>query len=88
MWLVYISWDSLAGECNWIDYKGDTETVGKQTKKDVNKGKPTLVNHIGYDKTLTFAKNLKYEINKKIKKYGNRSEDLLQSVEFILDRKF
>ena len=71
-----------------IDYKGDTETVGKQTKKDVNKGKATLVNHIGYDKTLIFAKKLKNQIDKKIKKYGDRSKDLLQSIEFILDREF
>jgi len=71
-----------------IDFKGDSKIVGKPTKMDKNKGKPTLVNLLGYKKTLNFSYNLKNEINKKIKKYGIQSHSLLQSVEFILDRKF
>ena len=71
-----------------IDYKGDCKIVGKPTKKDKKKGKPNLVNVIGYKKTLNFATFLKNKINKKIKKYGIKSENLLQSVEFILSRKF
>ena len=71
-----------------IDYKGDTRIVGKPTKRDKNKGKPTLVNLLGYKETLNFANNLKNKINKKIKNYGIKSQDLLKSVEFILDRKF
>ena len=46
------------------------------------------MNVLGYKKTLIFANNLKNKINKKIKKYGIKSQDLLQSVEFILNRKF
>ena len=71
-----------------IDYKGDSKVVGKLTKKDKKKGKRTLVNLIGYRKTLILAKNLKNKINIRIKKYGDKSIDLLQSVEFILNRKF
>ena len=71
-----------------IDYKGDNKIVGKPTKQDKKKGKPNLVNVIGYKKTLNFAIFLKNKINKKIKKYGIKSENLLQSVEFILSRKF
>ena len=71
-----------------IDFKGDSKIVGKPTKMDKNKGKPTLVNLLGYKKTLNFSDNLKNKINKKIKKYGIQSHSLLQSVEFILDRKF
>jgi len=71
-----------------IDYKGDCKIVGKPTKQDKKKGKPNLVNVIGYKKTLNFATFLKNKINKKIKKYGIKSENLLQSVEFILSRKF
>jgi len=70
-----------------IDFKGDSKVVGKPTKSDKNKGKPTLVNLFGYKKTLNFANNLKNKIKKKIKNYGIKSQDLLQSVEFILDRK-
>ena len=71
-----------------IDYKGDSKVVGKLTKKDKKKGKRTLVNLIGYRKTLILAKNLKNKINMRIKKHGDKSIDLLQSVEFILNRKF
>jgi len=71
-----------------IDFKGDRKITGKPTKKDKKRGKPTLVNLLGYKKTLSFAKALKNKINKKIKNYGINSQDLLQSVEFILDRKF
>jgi len=71
-----------------IDFKGDKKIVGKPVKSDKHKGKPTLVNLLGYKKTLNFANNLKNKINKKIKNYGIKSQDLLQSVEFILERKF
>ena len=70
-----------------IDYKGDSKIAGKPTKRDKKKGKPTLVNLLGYKKTLSFANNLKNKITKKVKNYGIKSQDLLQSVEFILDRK-
>jgi len=70
-----------------IDFKGNSKIVGKPTKMDKNKGKPTLVNLLGYKKTLYFANNLKNKISKKIQNYGIKSQDLLQSVEFILDRK-
>ena len=45
-----------------IDYKGDSKIVGKPTKSDKKKGKATLVNLLGYSKTLNFAKNLKKKI--------------------------
>ncbi len=71
-----------------IDFKGDSKIVGKPTNRDLKKGKPTLVNLMGYKKTLNFAINLKNKINKKIKIYGIKSKDLIESVEFILNRKF
>ena len=70
-----------------IDYKGDSKVVGKLTKKDFIKGKATLVNLLGYYDALHFAKNLKNKIDKDIKKYGRKSNDLLKSVDFILKRK-
>ena len=72
-----------------IDYKGDSATVGKPTKSDEKKGKATLVNLLGYSETLNFAKTLKKKnwINK-LKKYGIKANDLLESIEFILTREF
>jgi farnesyl diphosphate synthase len=71
-----------------IDYKGDSMIVGKPTRRDEKKGKATLVNLLGYEETINFAKNLKKKIDQQIKKYGTKANDLLDSVEFILQRKF
>ena len=71
-----------------IDYKGDSKIVGKPTKCDEKKGKATLVTLLGYEETINFAINLKKKIDQQIKKYGNKANDLLDSVEFILKRKF
>ena len=71
-----------------INYKGDAKIVGKPTKSDKKKGKATLINLLGYNQTLYFAENLKKKIDKDIKKYGRKANDLLRSVEFILERKF
>jgi farnesyl diphosphate synthase len=71
-----------------IDYKGDSKIAGKPTRRDKSKGKQTLISFIGYKNTLNFAKKLKIKIVMKVKKYGIKSSDLLQSIEFILSRKF
>ena len=71
-----------------IDYKGDSVIVGKPTGSDKKKGKATLVNLLGHEETINFAKNLKKKIDQKIKKYGTKANDLLDSVQFILERKF
>ena len=71
-----------------IDYKGDSVIVGKPTGSDKKKGKATLVNLLGYEETINFAKSLKKKIDQKIKKYGTKANDLLDSVQFILERKF
>ena len=71
-----------------IDYKGDSMLVGKQTRSDEKKGKATLDNLLGIEETISFAKNLKKEIDQKIKKYGTKANKLLDSVQFILERKF
>ena len=71
-----------------IDCKGDSVIVGKPTGSDKKKGKATLVNLLGYEETINFAKNLKKKIDQKIKKYDTKANDLLDSVQFILERKF
>tara|TARA_X000000368_G_scaffold378725_1_gene333313 strand:- start:949 stop:1398 length:450 start_codon:yes stop_codon:yes gene_type:complete len=71
-----------------IDYKGDSAIVGKPTRSDKKKGKATLINLLGYKETINFAKKLKKKIDQQIKKYGTKADNLLDSVEFILKRKF
>jgi len=71
-----------------IDYKGKSSVVGKPTRSDKKKGKANLVNLLGYKKTLNLAKKMKKKIEEKVKKLGKKNKDLLQSLEFIIDRKF
>ena len=70
-----------------IDYKGNSKVAGKKTKKDKKKGKATLINLLGYDYTYIYAKNLKNRIFKKLNKFGKRSQDLKDTINFILERK-
>ena len=69
-----------------LDYKGSSKDVGKKTQKDVKSGKATLINLIGYDKSIKFAYNLKNKIISKLKKYGKKSKNLIQSLEIIISR--
>ena len=71
-----------------IDFKGDSKIVGKPTKRDKKKGKATLINLLGYNESINLAQKIKNELDSKIKKYGKKSHDLLDSLEFILSRKF
>ena len=71
-----------------IDHKGESSVVGKPTTSDQKKGKATLVSLLGYKETLNFAKKLKKKIDQKVKKCGINVESLLDSVQFILERKF
>jgi len=71
-----------------INYKGNEFVVGKPVKSDKKKGKATLINLLGYKKTLIFVEDLKKQLSLKIKKYGDKGNDLLESLEFILSRNF
>lgn len=71
-----------------IDYRGDTLIAGKTTKSDQKRGKATLISLMGYKETVNFAENLKNKLEKEIKKYGSKGDSLLNSVKFILERKF
>ena len=70
-----------------IDFKGNSKVAGKKTKKDKKKGKATLINLLGYDYTYIYANNLKNKIFKKLNKFGKRSQDLKDTINFILERK-
>ena len=69
-----------------IDYKGDSRKVGKKTKKDIKFGKATLISLLGYKKTVIYSEKLKIKIQKKIMKYGNKSKNLKETINYILRR--
>ena len=43
---------------------------------------------LGYEETINLTKNLKKKINRQIKSYDKKTRDLIDSVEFITERKF
>ena len=69
-----------------IDSRGDKKLAGKETRKDLTKGKATLISLLGYKNTIKYAEKLKLNIFKKIEIYGNKSSDLKDTIEFILNR--
>ena len=69
-----------------IDYRGDTKRVGKKTKKDQKQGKANLISLLGYNNTVIYANNLRFNIQKKLKSYGQKSNSLSKFLEYILNR--
>jgi len=69
-----------------IDFKGNSKKAGKKTKKDIKKGKATLISLLGYENTIKYSKKIKKKIFKKINKFGSNSNDLKETVTFILNR--
>ena len=69
-----------------IDLKGETKKVGKKTKKDLKKGKATLISLLGYKKTIVYTNILKNKIFKDLKIFGNKAENLKSTISYILNR--
>ena len=73
---------------DFLDFKGLKKLLGKPVKKDHKKGKSTLLNLMGEKKAYLFANNLKKKILRKLEKHGKSAEELISTIEFILERKF
>ena len=71
-----------------LDIKGNKKNTGKPVKKDKKKGKSTLIKSFGYEKTLGVALDRKKMIINKLKKYGKKSNKLIEVSDFILNRSF
>ena len=69
-----------------IDYRGNPFKAGKKTGKDKKKGKATLISLLGYKNTIKYANNLILKINGKLKKYGPKSRNLSETLNYILNR--
>ena len=69
-----------------IDYSGSTKKAGKKTRKDSKKGKATLISLLGYKNTVKYGDKVKLDILNKIKKFGNKTKDLTDTINYILIR--
>ena len=69
-----------------IDHKGSLLTAGKKTGKDKKKGKATLISLLGHKNTIKYANKLIFKINNKLKKYGFKTKNLNETLNYILHR--
>ena len=69
-----------------IDHRGNLKTAGKKTGKDKKRGKATLISLLGYKNTVKYAENLILKINSKVKKYGTKSKNISDTLDYILNR--
>ena len=69
-----------------IDYAGSTKKAGKKTKKDLKKGKATLISLLGYNNTIKYSNKLKLNIFKRLNVFGKKALDLKSTVSYILER--
>mgnify|MGYP001157073141 FL=1 len=69
-----------------IDYSGSSKRAGKKTRKDSKKGKATLISLLGYKNTVKYGDKLKLEIFSKLNKFGNKTKDLNDTINYILIR--
>ena len=69
-----------------IDYKGSSIIAGKKTGKDKKKGKATLISLLGRKNTIKYAKKIIFKINNKLDRYGPKSKNLSETLDYILNR--
>ena len=73
---------------DFLDIKGSKHLIGKLIKKDKKKGKSTLINILGLNKSLMYSNNLKKKILLKLKKHGKNTKGLLETIDFITKRNY
>ena len=69
-----------------IDLKGNSKKEGKKTKKDMKKGKATLIKVLGYKNTVDYRDKLKLNILNTIRKFGDKGKNLNETINYIVDR--
>jgi len=69
-----------------IDHRGNSLIAGKKTGKDKKKGKATLISLLGYKNTIKYAHKIILKINNELKKYGSKSKNLSETLDYILNR--
>ena len=69
-----------------IDFKGSSKIAGKITGKDKKKGKATLISLLGYQNVIKYSDKIKFKIIKDFNKYSPNSNDLSETLDYILTR--
>ena len=73
---------------DFLDIKGSKKLVGKLIKKDIKKGKSTLISLMGYTNALRYTEKLKKKILNKLIKHGSNANNLIETIKFIKGRNY
>ena len=68
-----------------LDFRGNAKKLGKKIHKDKKKGKATLISLLGYKNTVKYC-NFKKDKIFKVLKNLEKSNDLKDTIEFIINR--
>ena len=69
-----------------IDYQGSSKVAGKKTGKDKKKGKATLISLLGYKNAIKYSENIKFKIISDLDKHNFKSNNLNETLNYILKR--
>jgi len=69
-----------------IDLKGSSKIVGKITGKDKKKGKATLISLLGYQNAIKYSEEIKFKIINDLNKHSSNSNNLNETLNYILTR--
>ena len=69
-----------------IDFKGSSKIAGKITGKDKKKGKATLISLLGYQNAIKYSDKIKLKIIKDLDKHSLKSNNLNETLDYILTR--
>ncbi len=69
-----------------IDLKGSTKIAGKKTGKDKKRGKATLISLLGHKNAIKYSNNIKSKIINNLNKYGSKSKNINETLNYILLR--
>ena len=69
-----------------IDYQGSSKVAGKKTGKDKKKGKATLISLLGYKNAIKYSENIKFKIISDLDKNNFKSNNLNETLDYILKR--
>jgi farnesyl diphosphate synthase len=69
-----------------IDFKGNSKVAGKKTGKDKKKGKATLISLLGHDNAIRYCNKIIVDINNKLRNYGTNSQNIKETLNYIVNR--
>jgi len=69
-----------------IDFNSSSVVAGKKTGKDRKKGKATLISLLGHNNAIKYSNKIKFKIISDVEKYNLNSDNLSETLDYILTR--